>query len=198
MLLSLISTNGASLLPGLAAAIAQRRAHAGRNVLLLTQCMQDRQPNQYKINLENRMWQAREMKIAAAIRSFHADALTAEITTASYAHYDIITELQQAQSADAADLLRASDMLVFHIQTALWNRDRQTRMMKCIRIACENNHQLPVLVILDDINSKLGQDLLNKLARQLNNVRFLLANTSVDMALGSIYKSIFLPAAMVA
>lgn len=198
MLLSLISTNGSSSLPGLAAAIAQRRANAGRNVLLLTQCTQYRQPNQHKRNLENRMWQAREMKIAAAVRSFHADALTAEITTASYARYDIITELQQSQSADAADLLRASDMLVFHIQTALWNRDRQTRMMKCIRIACENKIQLPILVILDDVDSKLGQDLLNKLARQLNNVRFLLANTSVDMALGNIYKSIFLPAAMVA
>lgn len=203
MLLSLVSVCGASLhtsqYGGLAAAIAQRRALAGRNVLLLTQCMpdkQDKQANQYKKPAENRMWQAREIKIAAAIRTVDSEALMAELATARQAGYDVIADLRQAHTDVAMHLLSESHMLIFHIQTALWKRDRHTRMMQCIRAAREKNQSLPVLFILDDITSKAGQDLVNKLARQLHDVRFLLANTSADLAFASIYKSIFLPAAL--
>ncbi|MFZ6723224.1 hypothetical protein [Undibacterium sp. Ji49W] len=204
MLLSLVSACGASLhtsqyasqYGGLAAAIAQRRALAGRNVLLLTQCMPDKQANQYKNPAENRMWQTREMKIAATSRTVNSEALMAELAIARQSTCDVILELQQAHTDVALHLLAESHMLVFYIQTALWKRDRHTRMMQCIRAAREKNQSLPVLFILDDINSKTGQDLVNKLARQLHDVRFLLANTSADLALASIYKSIFLPAAL--
>ncbi|MFZ6768839.1 hypothetical protein ACO0LM_17415 [Undibacterium sp. Di26W] len=200
MLLSLVSARGASPhashYAGLAAAIAQRRAQMGRNVLLLTQCMPDKQANQYKRPTENRTWQAREMKISATIRTVHSDALMAELATARQTGYDVIADLQQAHTDVALHLLAESHMLVFYLQTALWDRDQQTRMMKCIRTAREKNHSLPLLFILDDINSKTGQDLVNKLARQLHDIRFLLANTSPDLTLSSIYKSIFLPAAI--
>jgi len=196
MLISLISAHGASLFDGLAAAIAQRRAHAGRNVLLLTQGVPGRQANQYRKPMEDRVWQVREMKIAATVRNVHSNTLMAELEIARQSACDVILDLQKSQTDAAKHLLGESQMLVFHIRTALWNRDRQTRMMKCIRTAREENHSLPVLFILDDINSKAGQYLVNKLARQLSDVRFLLANTSADLALANIYKSIFLPTAM--
>ncbi len=181
----------------IAASLARRRANAGRNVLLLCQKTAERQPNQYSKAQNDDAWLATEIKAGAITRKLAAEAIANELASARDLYHDIVIDMPRLQHTDSLYVLAATGLAVFSIRAATWNQDRQKRLVQRIGAARSWNPALPVLVIVDDIDSLAGQTIISSLAAKVRNIRFIHLQTgqqtkkSDDLPVSALYKAIY-------
>ncbi len=177
----------------IAASLARRRANAGRNVLLLSQKTTEKQPNQHSKAQNDDAWLATEIKAGAKTRKLAAEAIAIELASARNLYHDIVIDMPKLQHADSLYVLAATGLAVFSIRAATWNQDRQKRLVQRIGAARSWNPTLPVLVIVDEIDSLAAQAIISKLAEKVPQIRFihLSAIQSGEAPVAALYKAIY-------
>lgn len=179
-------TNGIS-----AFALARRRANAGRNVLLVSQNTSRKKANQYKKSATDVTWLLKEMKAGAKTYPLLAEAFANELLQSSRHFHDIVIDLPMPSYSEAGVALNSSNLLVFAIPMATWSDDRHSRLLRCVKTARKSNPALPVLLMLDEIASVRGQNLIGRLARIIPNIQFMQIVRSDDMSTMNLYRAIY-------
>lgn len=107
--------------------------------------------------------------------------------------HDVIIDVPKPFYADAKAVLASSNLLVFHMELNLWNKEREAKLYKCIRLARNTNMDLPVLVIIDKIDCMQSQKFVSRLSGNLAHIKFIYLDDANDMSLTNLYRAIYLP-----
>lgn len=191
MILTIIPQNHEGTNEITASALARRRANAGRNVLLLSQNTHRKKPNQHKKATDNVAWLSREMKIGARTHTLLTDALADELAQSTSQFHDVVIDLPMPTYTEARIALESSSLLVFTIQLATWDDEKYSKLLKRIKTARRSNSTLPVLTLMDEIESGRGQHLINSLAHAVPNIQFMQLARSPDLSLENLYRAIY-------
>ncbi|MFZ6777772.1 hypothetical protein ACO0LD_13150 [Undibacterium sp. Ji83W] len=176
-----------------AARLAERRALAGRNVLLLKQNCERKQANQYRNETENSAWARLEIKAGAKPSVLSCCAVAAELAHECADFHDIVMDIPKPFYADAAIALSCSNLLICHTELDAWNKEKQAKLYKCIRLARSTNKDLPVLITVDKIDCMQSQKFVSQLSQQLSHIKFIYLDQAHDMPLAQLYRAIYLP-----
>ncbi len=182
----------------IARSLASRRANAGRNVLLICQKTPDKQPNQHRKGNDDCAWLATDMKAGARGRKLAVEEIADELASARERYHDVVIDMPRLQHEDSLYVLAATGLAVFAIQTASWNQDRQKRLIQRISAARSWNPALPVLVIVDDVDSLAAQAIISRLSDKVAHIRFIHLHVAQqhglaanDAPLTALYKAIY-------
>ncbi|MFZ6708369.1 hypothetical protein [Undibacterium sp. TC9W] len=193
MILAIVTADFASATASSAVRLAERRAYAGRDVLLLKQNCERKQLNQYRKEAENIAWSRLEIKSGARPSSLSSDAMATELMHGHADFNDIVMDIPKPFYADAATALSCCDLLVCHTELATWNKEKQTKLYKCIRLARSKNKHLPVLITIDKIACMQNQKFVSQLSQQLSQIKFIYLDAENDMPRTQLYRAIYLP-----
>lgn len=193
MIVATVPANFASATVSNATRLAERRALAGRNVLLLKQNCERKQANQYRKEAKNIAWSRLEIKAGARPSALSSDALAAELLHGHAQFHDIVMDIPKPFYADAAVALSTCNLLVCHTELDAWNKEKQAKLHKCIRLARRTNKHLPVLITVDKIACIQSQKFVSQLSQQLSNIKFIYLDDALDMPLMHLYRAIYLP-----
>ncbi|PXX44980.1 hypothetical protein [Undibacterium pigrum] len=193
MIVAIVTADFASAKLSTATRLAERRAHAGRNVLLLKQNSARKQANQYRKEAENIAWSRQEIKTAASSTALSCCAIAKELTPGNANFHDIVMDISKPFYADAATALSCCELLVCHTELDKWNKEKQAKLYKCIRLARNKNKGLPVLITIDKIACMQSQKFISDLSRQLCHIKFIYLDQAHDMSLTQLYRAIYLP-----
>ncbi|GGC94124.1 hypothetical protein [Undibacterium terreum] len=187
-----------SIASSIAAALARRRANAGRNVLLICQKPADKQARQHAHESEESAWLATEMKAGARVRKLAMEEIASELSTAKDLYHDVVIDMPRLQHGDSLYVLAATGLAVFEIQVSSWNPDRQKRLVQRISAARSWNPGLPVLVMVDDMDSLAAHSIISKLSERVPNIRFIhqhampqQGQANNDASLTALYQAIY-------
>ncbi|MFZ6679467.1 hypothetical protein [Undibacterium sp. Tian12W] len=173
--------------------LAERRAHSGRNVLLLKQNCERKQANQYRNKAENIAWSRLEIKAGARSSLLSANAMTKELVPGHTDFHDIVMDIPKPFYADAVTALSCSDLLICHTELDTWDKEKQAKLYKCIRLARSKNTHLPVLITIDKIACMQSQGFVSQLCQHLCHIKFIYLDVANDMSMKQLYKAIYLP-----
>ncbi|MFZ6735207.1 hypothetical protein ACO0LG_25020 [Undibacterium sp. Ji42W] len=193
MILAIVTADVASATANSAARLAERRAHAGRNVLLLKQNCERKQLNQYRKEAENIAWSRLEIKSGARPSSLSSDAMVTELIHGHADFNDIVMDIPKPFYTDAAAALSCCDLLICHTEMDTWDKEKQAKLYKCIRLARSKNKDLPVLITVDKIACMQSQRCVSQLSQHLSHIRFMYLDETNDMPLKNLYRAIYLP-----
>ncbi|MFZ6871569.1 hypothetical protein ACO0LF_05800 [Undibacterium sp. Di27W] len=193
MIAAIVTADFASLSFSTATRLAERRALAGRNVLLLKQNGERKQANQYRNEAENIAWSRLEIKAGAKTTAFSSNAMTKELAHGYADFHDTVMDIPKPFYADAAIALSCCDLLICHTELHAWNKEKQAKLYKCIRLARSKNKDLPVLITIDKIACMQGQKFISQLSQQLCHIKFIYLDAENDMPLTQLYRAIYLP-----
>lgn len=193
MIVAIVTADFAAATSSTATRLAERRAHAGRNVLLLKQNCERKQANQYRNEAENIAWSRLEIKAGARSSLLSADAMVKELVPGHTDFHDIVLDIPKPFYADAVTALSCCDLLICHTELDTWDKERQAKLYKCIRLARSTNKNLPVFITIDKIACRQSQQFISDLSRQLCHIKFMYLDQAHDMSLAKIYKAIYLP-----
>ncbi|MCH8621468.1 hypothetical protein [Undibacterium sp. TS12] len=193
MIVTIIAETATPTMPDTATRLARRRALAGRNVLLLKQNCERKQANQYTKDHNNAGWSRMEMKAGARSRALSSELMMRELASTDDVFHDVIIDVPKPFYADAKTVLASSNLLVFHMELNLWDKEREAKLYKCIRLARNTNMDLPVLVIIDKIDCMQSQKFVSQLSGNLAHIKFIYLDDANDMSLANLYRAIYLP-----
>jgi hypothetical protein len=168
------------LADSMAAAIARRRARAGRNVLLI-----------YKTTVATDGWLATAIKSGAETREIPAMNIANELASAKMEYHDIVISMPQLEDAGSLYALATAELAVFAIQADQWRSDRN--LISSIHAARTRNPELPVLLLIDNLQGTAGRAIMAALSAQIANVRFLhlSAKKRDEISVGALYQAIY-------
>lgn len=163
----------------LAAAIARRRARAGRNVLLVYQ----------NPKMPQAGWLATEIKTGAEIRGIAAKDVGAELAAAKSSYHDILVHLPKHDDAGSRGALANADLALFAIAAEAWQADGA--LAASLQAASALKPGLPVVALIDD--SPAGQQLMATLSASIGGLRFLhlSATKRDDVSVGALYQALY-------
>jgi hypothetical protein len=163
----------------LAAAIARRRARAGRNVLLVYQ----------NPKMPQAGWLATAIKTGAEIRGIAAKDIGAELAAAKSSYHDILVHLPKHDDAGARGALANADLALFAIAAEDWQADGP--LTASMQAASVLKPGLPVVALIDD--SAAGQHVMSRLSARVVGLRFLhlSATKRDDVSLGALYQALY-------
>lgn len=193
MIAAIVTADFASATVNTARRLAERRAHAGRNVLLLKQNCERKQANQYRKEADNIAWSRLEMKAGAKSTAFSSDAMTKELAHEHANFQDIVMDIPKPFYANAATALSCCELLICHTELDTWDKEKQVKLYKCIRLARSKNKDLPVLITVDKIDCVQSQKFVSQLSQQLSHIKFIYLDQAHDMPLAQLYRAIYLP-----
>lgn len=158
----------------LAAAIARRRARAGRNVLLVYQ----------NPKMPQAGWLATAIKTGAEIRSIAAKDIGAELAASKSSYHDILVHLPKRDDDGSRGALAHADLALF----AIGAEDSQADGLLA---ASALRPDLPLVALIDD--SAAGQQLMSTLSSSIDGLRFLhlSATKRDDASLGALYQALY-------
>ena len=163
----------------LAAAIARRRARAGRNVLLVYQ----------NPKMPQAGWLATAIKTGAEIRSIAAKDIGAELAAAKSSYHDILVHLPKYDDAGSRGALANADLALF----AVTAEDSQADglLAASMQAASTLRPGLPLVALIDD--SPAGQQVMSALSASIASLRFLhlSATKRDDASLGALYQALY-------
>ena len=171
----------------LAKAIAQQRADAGRNVLLVSQ--------QSDAELG---WNAIELKAGAALHSICAGSLAAKLETTYCAYHTTLIHLYQDQDRqqhlEHNALMASCDMAVFHLHAAHFDVQAQQRLLTQIAAVRCHHWERPILLAIETAAASLEQIAsLSALEKNLQvKIVLLPAGTESPDRCKSLYRALFL------
>jgi len=177
----LSATSAASDIPdSMAASIARRRARAGRNVLLI-----------YKTAVATDSWLATAIKSGAEIREIPAVNIANELASAKTQYHDIVINMPKLEDASSLYALAAADLAAFAIQADQWQSDRI--LISSIHAARTWNPELPVLLLIDNLQGTTGRAIMATLSAQIANIRFmhLSAKKRDETSISTLYQGIY-------
>lgn len=116
-----------------------------------------------------------------------------ELASTDDVFHDVIIDVPKPFYADAKTVLASSNLLVFHMELNLWDKEREAKLYKCIRLARNTNMDLPVLVIIDKIDCMQSQKFVSQLSGNLAHIKFIYLDDANDMSLANLYRAIYLP-----
>ena len=175
----------------IAAALANRRADAGRNVLLLCQKKAKKRARQDNKTAGHETWLATEMKAGAKPRELARDEIANELASADHLYRDIVIDLPKLQHADSLYVLAASALAVFTIQVDSWNLDCQKTLIQRIRAARLWNASLPVLIIVDEPGSQAGIAMISQLRNSVSDLRIIESAQTSHISIAALYREIY-------
>lgn len=195
-----ISSQDTDLCDAIAVALANRRADAGRNVLLLCQKMLskaatvrcDRESVRSTLSAKNSCWSATEMKAGAKSRELPDHQVVNELTSTRNQYRDIVIDMPSLYDTNALSLLASSDLLLFVIPVAPWNQTQQNDLIDQIRAARRCQCSLPILIVINEQTSLAGQALTATLKAQISHLRFFALSRFSEMLITELYRSIYL------
>jgi len=163
----------------LAAAIARRRARAGRNVLLVYQ----------NPKMPQAGWLATAIKTGAEIRGIAAKDVGAELAAAKSSYHDILVHLPKRDDAGSRGALANADLALFAIAADDWQADGP--LAASMQAAGALKPGLPLVALIDD--SAAGQQLMATLAAGIGGLRFLhlSATKRDDVSVGALYQALY-------
>lgn len=164
----------------MAASIARRRARAGRNVLLID-----------KTTAATDGWLATAIKSGAEIREIPAVNIANELASAKMQYHDIVISIPKLEDASSLYTLATAELAVFTIQADQWQSDRN--LISSIHAARTWNPELPVLLLIDNLQGTAGRAIMATLSTQIANIRFmhLSAKKRDETSIGSLYQAIY-------
>lgn len=194
-----ISSQDTDLCDAIAVALANRRADAGRNVLLLCQKMLsraatdrcDRESARPTQSAMNPCWTATEMKAGAKSRELPDHQVINELRSALNQYRDIVIDMPSFYDTDALSLLASSDLLLLVIPVARWNYIRQDDLIEQIRAARRCQCSLPILIVIDEQTSSAGQTLSETLKAQIPHLKIFALSRISEMSIAELYRSIY-------
>jgi hypothetical protein len=175
----------------IASALANRRADAGRNVLLLCQKKTKKRVMPDSKAAGEETWLATEMKAGAKPRELARNEIANELAAADHLYRDIVIDLPKLQHADSLYVLAASALAVFAIQVDSWDLECQKTLIQRIRAARLWNATLPVLVVVDEPASQAGQDIVSQLANSVSGLRTIESTQTSHMSIAALYQEIY-------
>ena len=193
MIVAVVTADFASASVSTATRLAERRALAGRNVLLLKQNCKRKQANQYQKETRNIAWSGLEIKACAKPYVLSSDAMAAELLREPTDFHDIVMDIPKPFYADAVAALSSCHLLICHTELDTWDKEKQAKLYKCIRLARCTNKDLPVLVTVDKIACMHSQKLISQLSQQLSHIKFIYLNVRLDIPLTQLYRAVYLP-----
>ncbi|AMO99440.1 hypothetical protein CAter282_1556 [Collimonas arenae] len=178
-------------LNSLAASIARRRARAGRDVLFIYKKTAAPQNGQQPDIAAADGWVATAIKTAAELREVGAADIAAELASASMQYHDVIVDMPKLEDASSLYVLATAQLAIFSIQASQWHTDRH--LLSTVHAARTWNPDLPVLLLVDDMQSAAGQALVSTLSERIENIRFLQmsASRTDNTSVGSLYHAIY-------
>ncbi|MBI3731221.1 MAG: hypothetical protein HY254_23195 [Burkholderiales bacterium] len=193
MILAIVTSDFSNAADSAASKLAERRALAGRNVLLLKQNCERKQANQYRKEAENIAWSRQEMKSGARPGTLTSDAVAGELVHGHTDFHDIVMDIPKPFYADATYVLSKCNLLVCHTEAKSWDKEKQAKLYKCIRLARSTNKNLPVLITIDKIDCTQSQRCVSQLSQHLSHIKFIYLDETDDMPLKNLYRAIYLP-----
>lgn len=196
-----ISSQNIDLCDSIAVALANRRAEAGRNVLLLCQKMfnmastsrGDKKSELRSLSAIHASWLATEMKAGAKPRDLPDDQVANELVASSLNPYrDIVIDMPTLDGADVLSVLAASGLVLFVIQVATWNQACQDDLIEKIKAARSRKDSLPILIVIDEQFTSAGQELTALLNAQIPGLNFIALSKISEMSMMELYRIIYM------
>lgn len=174
-----VSTVASDIAASLAAAIARRRARAGRNVLLVYQ----------NPKMPQAGWLATAIKTGAEIRAIAAKDIGAELAAAKSSYHDILVHLPKHDDAGSRAALAQADLALFAI--AAEDSQADGALIASMQAASVLRPGLPLVALIDD--SPAGQHVMSTLSAAIGSLRFLhlSATKRDDASLGALYQALY-------
>ncbi|MFZ6844290.1 hypothetical protein [Undibacterium sp. RuTC16W] len=170
----------------LAKAVAQQRADAGRNVLLVSQ--------QSDAELG---WNAIELKAGAALHSIYAGSLAAKLETTYCSYHTTLIHLYQDQDRlqhlEHHVLMASCDMAIFHLHAAHFDVQAQQRLLTQIAAVRLSRWDRPVLLAIESTAASLEQ-IASLIALEKNlQIKIVLLPADIDSPdrCKSLYRALF-------
>lgn len=193
MIVAIVTADFATATSSTATKLAVRRAHSGRNVLLLKQNCERKQANQYRNEAANIAWTLLEIKNGAKPGMLSSEAMIAELMHGNAGFHDIVMDIPKPFYANAATALSCCDLLICRTELDTWDKEKQAKLYKCIRLARSKNKDLPVLITIDKIACMQSQKFVSQLSQQLSHIKFIYLDATNDMPVTPLYRAIYLP-----
>ncbi|MFZ6741781.1 hypothetical protein ACO0LC_00965 [Undibacterium sp. JH2W] len=160
---------------------------------MLKQNCERKQANQYRKEAENIAWLHLEIKNGAKPGILSSEAIIVELMHGHAGFHDILMDIPKPFYADAATALSCCDLLICHTELDTWDKEKQAKLYKCIRLARSKNKHLPVLITIDKIACIQGQKFVSQLSQQLSHIKFIYLDAENDMPTTQLYRAIYLP-----
>lgn len=193
MIVAIVTADFAAATSSTATRLAERRAHSGRNVLLLKQNCERKQANQYRNEAENIAWSRLEIKAGAISSLLSTDAMTKELVSEHTDFHDIVMDIPKPFYANAATALSCCDLLICHTELGTWTKEKQAKLYKCIRLARSKNKHLPVLITIDKIACMQSQGFVSQLCQQLYHIKLIYLDAADGIPMTQLYRAIYSP-----
>jgi hypothetical protein len=195
-----ISSQDADLCDSIAVALANRRADAGRNVLLLCQKTQsdtttfagDRGLKYDGILVTNSNWLAIEMKAGAKPRDLADHQLADELVSSDSHCRDIVIDMPRLDNAYALAILALSGFALYVIQVATLDQSRRPNVVEQIKVLRECQPSLSILIVVDEQYTSDGQALTALLKSQIPQLQFITLSRIGELTITELYRIIYL------
>jgi hypothetical protein len=195
-----ISSQDTDLCDAIAVALANRRADAGRNVLLLCQKMlskaaairTERKLKSGCTSVANSNWLATEMKAGAKPRDVPVHQVADELVSSINQYRDIVIGLSSLDDADALPLLASSSLVLYVIQVATLDHTRQHDVIEQIKAVRQCLRSLPILIVIDAQYTFAGQALTAMLKSQIPQLQFIALSKIGALTITELYRIIYM------
>lgn len=195
-----ISSQDTDLSDSIAVALANRRADAGRNVLLLCKKNLDKSSSaRIEKNVANRgrlvsssNWLATEMKAGAKPRDLPDYQVVKELASAFNQHRDIVIDMPSLDDIEASSLLAFSGLVLFVLQVSTWSQLRQNTLIQQLKVARSCKLSLPILMVVDEQDTAAGQALTKVLNAQIPDLHLIGLSHMSEMSISALYRFVYL------
>lgn len=187
-----INTQENTVNHSIAKALANRRASAGRDVLLLCQKSNSSVCEQSCVAEPECGWQATEMKAGAKSRELDTEEVIQELAETNCPHRDVIIAMPQLQSDEALSVLTASGSAIFFVRPSTWEQERLQRLLQQIDAARHNKPNLTILLILDEQDSAAAINFMASVTSLAKDARFIQLSYWNEIPIAELYRTIYL------
>jgi len=198
-----ISSHDTDLCDSIAVALANRRADAGRNVLLLCKKnLNTASSARIEKNVANHgklvsglHWLATAMKAGAKPRDLADHQVASELASSFNQHRDIVIGMPSLDDTEASFLLAFSSLVLFVLQVSTWSQVRQDELIQLLKAARSCKLSLPLLIIIDEQDTATGQALTTALNAQIQDLQLIGLSRMSEMSISALYRFVYLSSA---
>lgn len=195
-----ISSHDTDLCDAIAVALANRRADAGRNVLLLCQKFFSKAPTKRlgqhatrsKQSSNKANWLATEMKAGAKPRELPDHQVADELVSSINQYRDIVIDMPSLDDVDAFTLMASSGLVLYVIQMATLDQTLQHDVIGQIKAARQCQRWLPILIVIDEQTTSAGQALTAMLQSQIPQLQFIALSRIGELPIAELYRIIYM------